>query len=106
MAERILKNRRRRASKGHLIRISDHVWNTLQKKRTNNTYESWDSLLRRMLGLPNRKGELQPLIEGWLEVISGQFYLKENEARGAAVWESAKRKTKQVPKPIKLREVV
>lgn len=32
--------------------------------------------MRRMLGLPDRKGRPQPLIEGMLEVMTGLFILK------------------------------
>lgn len=106
MSERVLTNRRRRASKGKPIRVSDLVYNTLQKKRANNSKESWDCLFRRMLGLPDRRGNEQPLVEGWLEITTGQMYIHQADARGAAVMEAAKAKTKKVNKPIRMREVV
>lgn len=103
MAERVLRNRRRKASKGKLIRVSDEIYALLNRNRSR---ASWDCLLRRIFGLPNRKGEPQPLLIGWLEVNTGQFYLEEAEARGASVMVSAKAKTKKFRQPIKMREVV
>lgn len=96
-----LPNRRKKASKGKLIRISDDVFNLLQKKRQG---KSWDSLMRRMLGLPDRAGITQPLVVGWLDQDTGQLYLDEAEARGAAVVAAAKRGTKKIKQPIKMRE--
>lgn len=108
MAERILKNRKRRkASKGQLIRVSDAVAHTLSKTyaRDNNRNLSWDVVLRRLLGLPDRKGMPQGLVEGYLEVNTGKFYFDAAEARGAAVVAAAKAKTKRLKQPIFMREV-
>lgn len=103
MKEKVLKNRRRRASKGSPIRVSDLVRATLEKKRQGRA--SFDALLRKMLGLPKRNGEKQPLVEGWLEITTAKFYLDEAEANGAAVVAAAKNKTKKFNKPIRMREV-
>ena len=100
---RTLPNRRKRASKGRVIRVSDEVWNLLQKKRQGRL--SWDTLLRRMLGLPKRNGEPQPLVEGWLEITTGRFFLDEAEARGEAVMAAARAGTKKVNQPIRMREL-
>lgn len=62
--------------------------------------------MRRMFGLPDRKGTEQRLVEGWLEITTGKFYLAEDEARGASVMAAAKAKTKKVNQPIRMREVV
>lgn len=104
MSVKVLKTRRKRASKGSPIRISDEVRAFLEKKRQGRS--SFDSLFRRMFGLPNRKGEPQPLLEGWLEVNTGRFYFEEADARGASVIAAAKAKTKKVKQPIRMREVV
>lgn len=80
MAERVLKVRRRKASKGQLIRVSDLVFDTLDRARRNGVHKdlvrSWDEFFRRMLGLPRRDGKVQPLVEGMLEVHSGAFILR------------------------------
>lgn len=104
---KVLPNRRKRASKGRLIRVSDEVFNLLHKKRARFSKRmSWDCLLRRMFGLPTRKGDPQPLVEGWLEVNTGQFYLDEAEARGASVVAAARAKTKKCKQPLRMKEVV
>lgn len=103
--ERVLKNRRKRASKGKTIRVSDPVLFMLEKRRSNGRKLSWDAFFRRVFGMPDRRGNLAPLVEGWLEVNSGRFYLNKAEANGAAVFESARRKTKNIIKPIRMREV-
>ena len=104
MKIKVLRNRRKRASKGSPIRVSDEVRAHLEKKRQGRT--SFDSLLRRMLGLPKRSGEKQPLVEGWLEITTAKFFLDEADANGAAVVAAAKAKTKKINKPIRMREVV
>ena len=107
MNEIALRNRKRKkASKGKPIRVSDLVYNTLNSQRLNKRSLSWDAFMRIILGLPNRKGEVKPLLEGWLEVNSGQFYLNEKDANGAAVVLMAKKKTKKYLKPIRMREVI
>lgn len=109
--ERKLRNRKQRASKGKAIRVSNLVYNTLDKERYG---KSWDSLLRRYLGLPLRSGEIQPLIEGMLEQLTGKFLLKtpgidwhelETSAYELGFIAGAKRKVKYVPKPIRVREL-
>ncbi len=70
--------------------------------------------MRRMLGLPDRKGNDQVLIEGYLETTTGRFLLKqpgtswqriEESAYEIAILEAARKKTKRVSKPIRLREI-
>lgn len=100
--ERVLKNRRKKASKGKTLRVSDAVFAHLNKRRNG---RSWDKMLRSAFGLRDRRGNAQPLIEGWIEVNTGTFYLKKNEAYGAAVMEAARAGLKVIKQPIKLREV-
>lgn len=110
--EKVLKNRKTKkrkksrgkpASKGKNIRISDAVFGTLDSSRLKG--ESWDNLLRKILGLPNRRGEHPALVEGWLELNTGRLYLSRSEARGQAVVEAAKQGKKQISQPIFMREV-
>lgn len=105
MSERILPSRKRkRASPGKRIAISDTVYDMLQKKRQ--AKMSWDCLFRRMLGLPTRQGASQPLIEGFVEITTGRFFVEERDAYEVAILEAAKAKTKKVNKPLRVREVV
>ena len=114
MGIRKLPNRYRKASKGVALRVSDHVFAELNKMQSGIKKKSWDSILRKLLGLPDRQGNKQVLIEGILETITGQFLLRESrrawstletDAYEIAFLAAAKRKLKQVPKPIKMREL-
>lgn len=111
---RILPGRvkRRKASKGRHFRVSDLVYATLDKQRHG---RSWDAALRVMLGLPDRAGRPQPLVEGVLEVHTGTFILK---ASPEVSWEETeeialrlakraefKKLLRYTDKPVRLREV-
>ena len=81
--ERPLPNKKRKpANQGRVIRVSTLVYDTLNELRTvregRELYRtrSWDKTLRALLGLPDRRGRPQPLIEGMLEVATGLFLLK------------------------------
>lgn len=111
MAERKLPSRKKKASKGRAIRVSDAVYDTLDGQRKK---RSWDWLLRRMLGLDDRAGNPQPLIEGMVEVLTGRFFLLtpektwedvETDAYELAIITAAKQKLKRVPRPLKMREL-
>ncbi len=117
MAERKLPSRRRRASKGEAIRVSDLVYAELDQARrlglNKHKMRSWDAQLRRMLGLPDRQGRPQPLIEGMLEVHSGMFILRLKGATWLEVEEAAfkladsvaRRKKLNPVQPIRMREL-
>lgn len=111
MAERKLPSRRKRAPKGKVIRISNMIYDLLNAQRKG---KSWDSLFRRMLGVEDREGNQQPLIEGMLETVTGKFFLKgledswetlEESAYETAIMAAAKMKMKRVSKPLKMREL-
>jgi hypothetical protein len=111
VAERKLRNRKKRFSKGKAIRVSDLVYATLDIHRR---ARSWDWMLRRMLGLPDRAGNAQPLLEGYLEVTTGQFFLRapgedweeaEMNANELAIRIAAKQRSKRVLRPIRMREL-
>lgn len=111
-SERKLRNRKKKASLGRVIRVSDLVYETLDAQRKR---RSWDYHLRRLLGLPDRAGNEQVLIEGVLEILSGKFFLKEpsiawgdveQDAYETGFVAAAKLKRRYVPKPIKLRELL
>lgn len=110
MSERKLKNRRRRAPKGRLIRVSNIVYETLDGQRRS---KSWDALMRRMLGLPDRAGNPQPLAEGMLELHSGVFLLKLPDATWREVSEVANKMAERIAAkkkvrlevPVRMREI-
>lgn len=110
MGERKLVSRKRRAPKGKAIRVSNLVYETLDRVRHG---RSWDCAMRRMLGLPDRAGKPQPLVEGMLEVITGMFVLKLNSATWTEVEDTtykladyaAKRKKLRAETPIRMREL-
>lgn len=111
MAERKLPSRRKRANMGHVIRVSSLVYDTLDTLRSR---RSWDWLLRRMLGLQDRAGNAQPLIEGMLETQTGKFFLRtgnepwsklEEDAYEIAIIDAAKGKSKRVSRPLRMREL-
>lgn len=118
MAERKLKSRRRRrANKGKIIRVSNLVYDTLEVQRTTGVHKdkvkSWDCYLRRMLGLPDRNGKPQLLVEGVLEAMSGTFILKYTDATWSEVSEIAYKMADQIARkrkvrmevPVRMREV-
>lgn len=111
MAERKLLNRKRKANKGRVIRVSMLVYDSLNKQRGR---MSWDWLFRKLIGLPNRNGDLQILVEGMLETMTGKFFLKlpditweqvQEDAYETAIIAAAKRKTKLVSRPLRMREL-
>lgn len=111
MADRALKARKRKASKGRHFRVSDLVYGVLDKQRNG---RSWDVMLRQMLGLPDRSGRPQPLVEGVLEIYSGTFILKSAEVPWADAEEIAgriaktvelKKQLKYYDKPVRMREL-
>lgn len=104
-AKKLARKKRKKASKGKAIRISDEVHNFLIQKKNNGRTQSWDCFFRSVFGLPKRNGDSQKLLEGWLEQNSGQFYLKMAEANGASVVEAVKAGRKTPIKPMKMREV-
>lgn len=110
MSERKLVGRRRKFSKGKAIRVSDLVYDFLDKQRRQ---RSWDEFFRRMFGLPDRKGVSHPLVEGMLETTTGLFLLKlestsweELEQTAFRMAESIARKKqlKSATVPLRMRE--
>lgn len=94
-----------------IIRTSLPVWDYLdarRKVRANGRKESWDSYFRRAHGFPTRRGRKpQPVLEGWVLPNSGRVvWGSASEARGLAVVEAAKKKTKTPERPVRMREVV
>jgi hypothetical protein len=107
--ERKLSNRKKRASKGRIIRVSTVVYNAVETRRQG---RSWDSTFRWILGLPDREGKIQRLAEGMLDVHSGTLILKLD-----GTWDECEEITLQIAekwarklgvvrqRPIRMREV-
>jgi len=104
---RTLKGRKRKVSRGEVLRVSEETHAFLNGKRigTKAKAPSWDNFFRSVFGREKRNGERQPLIVGWVEIHSGRFFLRRSEARGQAVVEAAKRGVKNITPPIKMREI-
>jgi hypothetical protein len=108
--ERKLKGRRRKFPKGRIVRLSNLVYETLDKQRRS---RSWDAFFRRMLGLPDRHERPQPLVEGVLETMTGKFFLKVpgatlaklEEAAYEVAFRTAAREKAKLSAPIKMREM-
>lgn len=113
MSERRLKTkklRKRREPTGRAVRLSNALLDFIEPRRKG--IRSYDAFLRRHFGLPAWDGTEQPLVEGCLEVTTGQFFLKkeswdqaETDAMEEAIFAAAKAKTKKVNKPIRMREI-
>lgn len=110
--ERKLKNRRPKANKGRAIRVSMTVFDSLNEKRQD---RSWDAFLRQLLGLPDRKGFANPCVEGMLETTTGMFLLKMPNTSWDKLEETAfklahkmaeKKQTGRINYPIRMREVI
>ena len=91
---------------GKPIRISDDVTNFLNRKRRKN--ESYDSLLRRVFGLPDKSGNAQELKVYWVIDNSGdpQAYVEESIARGDAVRLAIRAGKKKTERVFEVREIV
>jgi hypothetical protein len=111
--ERSLPSRRRKKpdpDPGKLIRVSKLVYEKMNK---NCEAQSWDCHLRRMLGLPTRKGKEQPLIQGILELHSGLLFLRTDANTWAeieAIARTCARRNAELNKtsikwPIRMREI-
>lgn len=100
MARKAKPNR----DKGKPIRLSNKVLETLDKKKKGR--ESYDAILRRVLGLPTRKGLEQSLRTFWL--LPSKLIVRSSraEAKGEAVLQSVQQGKKKVMEaPIKVVEM-
>lgn len=86
---------------GKVERISADVLAHLEGKRR--PKESFDAFLRRLLGLPNRKGVRPQLLEAW--VLPSLCFPSEAKAKGHAVMQAAwQGKSSRPEKPVRVRE--
>jgi len=97
--------RQAREKYGKAVRISKDVKTYLEKRQRGT--ESYDATLRRLFGLPDRKGNAQPLRTLWI-VPNGTApiaRLTQAEARGDAIVLAAKRGIKKAEQVIQVQEV-
>ena len=90
--------------KGRPVRISNEVLTALDKRKRDK--ESYDALIRRMLGLDTRNGKPQPLRSFW--ILPSKLIVKTSraEAKGEAVLQSVRQGKKKVMEaPIRVIEV-
>lgn len=90
--------------KGEVVRLSNAVISVLKKKLRRE--ESFDSLMRRMLGLPSRLNEPHELATFW--VLPQTLIATKNlaEARGEAILVAVSQGKQKAEKPIKVIECV
>jgi len=107
MAKAAKKKQKKKAAperdKGKPVRLSYLVLETLDKKRRGK--EGFDAVLRRLLGLPNRRGTAQILRSFWL--LPQKLIVRKSraEAKGEAVLASVRSGKKKVMEaPIRVTE--
>lgn len=97
-----------KSNRGKVFRVSDEVHEYYSKFR--NEGESWDSVLRRLVNMPNREGYKPGLFEGWALITTRQLYPTAKLARGEALKASMKRGImtpfSKLERPIRVREVL
>ena len=83
------------AKTGHIIRVSEFVWEFIQSQRRTRTTrrgrksrESVDSCMRRLFGFPSRRGILPESGIVWILPKSGLALRSAEEARGMAILKS------------------
>lgn len=91
---------RKRESK--LIRISKNVLTLLDSKRGSGSY---DLILRRLLGLPGKKGE-SAIKEYYLLLGANKIFSEAADARGQALVRAVKLKQEKPERLVRVREVV
>jgi hypothetical protein len=104
LPSRQVKKSRTAYPKGVPLRVSSLVYDILWRKRRKD--ESWDSFFRRLLNLPDRKGNLEdPLFECWILPQTGETFPTKALARGQSVRNGVlKGKAGKFEEPRKLRE--
>jgi hypothetical protein len=98
------RKRKPNRDKGEAVRLSNAVLAVLKPKLKRG--ESYDNLLRRMLGLPSRKNEAQTRAIFW--VLPQTLIATKNlaEARGEAILAAVQQGKQKAEKPIKVIECI
>lgn len=90
---------------GKAVRISLGVQNYLKKHQRGK--ESYDSVLRRMFGMPTTKGKAQELLRYFIVPNGTDPVIRKSvaEARGAAILLAARKGIKKAEAVIEVREI-
>lgn len=89
---------------GKVIRVDPLIWKHLNQHRKQ--HETVSSALRRLMGLPPRKGEFSPIQTFYILPESRVVALTIEEARGLAVIHAVRKgKKKTTEKPIEVRQI-
>ena len=95
-----------RKKKGRVVRLSKEVETYLSRKRKGS--ESFDSILRRVFGLPDRKGNEQPLKTYYVIDNGGKSPIIKRdkaEAKGEAIILAVRKDSKKTERVLTVREV-
>lgn len=87
-----------------VVRLSKEVLKETNRLRVGK--ETTDSIIRRLLGLPTRKGIPQHLLELWLVPSSGFVHTDKAKAKGEAIKQAVKLGKGKPESIIRLREVL
>jgi len=88
--------------KGKPVRLSNEVLNELRSRLRRG--ESFDSLMRRFFGLPDRLGNPQPIRTYWLLPSALVAAPSLAEARGEAILRAVQQGKRKTERPIKVIE--
>lgn len=95
---------KKRKQKGKVVRLGASVYARLLVKKRDG--ESWDSLMRRLLGLANKKGIEQTKRTYWILPQAKLIFDNEKDARGMSVVIAVKAGKKKPESPLKVSEEV
>ena len=100
----------KRNQRGMVVRVSEDLEQALKKRRRKR--ESYDALLRRCLGLPDKKGKPQSpyqiLHTYWAIHNEGapMVFMSQADAKGAAIQLAVKNKLGRIPRVFRVTEVL
>jgi hypothetical protein len=103
-----MATKKQRKAKGSPVKLSHEVITYLNKKKRRDSgtpAESYDSVLRRLFGLPTTKGEEQALETFFVIPAEEPLIFRDKaEARGAAVLRAVRKQTKKPEFVLTVRE--
>lgn len=103
--EKPKKKRRNRKQDGKVVRLSEKLLKYLNQRKLKKTSESYDELVRRLLGVRSKTGDLNKIRTYWvLTRPKLQVFDRLPDAKGQAVLNAVRAKKRQTEKPIKVKE--
>jgi len=96
---------KKKKPRGKVIKLSLELSAYLKSRMSRG--EGYDAVIRRLLGLPTRKGEPQGLAEFYVVPNDGKPIIRLTlaEARGDAILQATKKKLKKAERVLTVREV-